>query len=94
MKKPPNIPKLKNSDHVCRIAGKDKPMGRLVGEAFIEQVGRVMDYIIEDEPALADTLAIMLDDGIRSAIEQGRKEWAQGERIPLKAALDKSCWHG
>ena len=74
-------------DKAYQITRKDKPMGWLVGDAFIERMGNIINYIIEHEPVLADTLAIMLDDEIRSVIEEGRKESARGERIPLEKAL-------
>jgi len=74
---------------VYRIARKDKPMGWLVGDDFIEAFGKMVDYIIENDPVLADTLAIMLDDEIRSAIEQGTKEREEGKLIPLSEALNQ-----
>lgn len=70
-----------------RIARKDKPMGWLVGDAFVEQVSRLVDYIIENEPALADTLTILLDADIRETIEQARRDWKDGKRIPLDNVL-------
>jgi len=74
-------------DKAYQITRKDKPMGYLVGDAFVEKIGNIINYIIKNEPALADTLAIMNDDEIRSVIEEGRREWAKGERIPLEQAL-------
>jgi len=74
-------------DKVYQITRKDKPMGYLVSDAFVERMDSIINYIIENEPALADTLAIMFDDKIRSVIEEGRKESAKGELIPLDKAL-------
>jgi len=69
------------------ISRSGKPMARLVGEPTMQALEEIIDYIIENDPALADTLAIMVDDDIRDAIMQGRKEWEAGERIPIEEAL-------
>ncbi len=73
-----------------RIARRNKAMGWLVGDEFIDAVGKMVDYIIENEPVLADTLAIMLDDEIRSVIERGTKEREEGKLIPLSEALSQT----
>ncbi len=72
---------------VYRITRKERPMGWLVGDEFMEAVGKLVDHIIENEPVLADTLAIMLDDEIRSVVERGMKERQEGKLIPLSEAL-------
>jgi len=73
-------------DKVYQITRKDKPMGWLVGDAFMEKMGIIINYIIENEPVIADTLAVMLDDEIRSVIEEGRKESARESEYPWKGA--------
>ena len=65
-----------------------KPMARLVGEPFMASVSRLVDYIMEHEPTLADTLAIELDDGIRKAITRSRKEAKQGKLVPIETILN------
>src|SRR5437867_898703 len=69
-------------NRVYRITRKEKPMGWLVGDEFMETVGKLMDHIIENEPVLADTLALTLDDEIRSVVEHGMKERKEGKLIP------------
>ncbi len=73
-----------------RIARKDKPMAWIVGEPFIKVVSQAIDYIVKHKPALADTLAISLDDEIRAIIEQGSREVKKGDVIPIETILDKS----
>lgn len=70
-----------------RIARKDKPMAWLVGEPFMIAVSRAIEYIIRKEPALADTLAITLDEDIRAIIEQGTKEVKAGKTMPVTSIL-------
>lgn len=66
-----------------RIVRKDKPMARLVNEDYMQAI----DELIEADPALADTLALMLNDEAMHIITQGEKEWEAGERIRLEDAL-------
>jgi hypothetical protein len=39
------------------------------------------------EPALADTLAIMLDPALAAALEQGQKEVREGKLLPIESIL-------
>ena len=71
-----------------RIARKDKPMAWLVGDPFMKAVSRAIDYIIRKEPALADSLAITLDEEIRDIIDQGTKEIMAGKTIPISSILE------
>lgn len=72
-----------------QINRKDKPMAWLVGQNFMEMAGQAIDYIIEHKPALADTMAIMLDDEMRSVIDNNKKEMASEERLPLASILEE-----
>jgi len=54
----------------------------------MDALGRLVDYILEHEPALADTLATMLDDEIRAVIEQGTQEVKEGKTLPIETILD------
>ena len=71
-----------------RIARKDKPMAWLVGEPFVKAISRAIDYIVKHEPALAETLEIMLDDELTGIIEQGTREVQAGKTIPIEKALE------
>jgi PHD/YefM family antitoxin component YafN of YafNO toxin-antitoxin module len=66
-----------------RIMRKDRPMARLVNERYMQ----ALDHLIKSDPALADTLAILLNDEAMEIIEQGMKERAEGKLIPLAEAL-------
>ena len=71
-----------------QVKRNNRPMAWIVGEPFMDAVGQVVDYLIENEPAIADTLAIMVDDKIRQTIEQGVKESRAGEYVPIETILD------
>ncbi|MBZ0099225.1 MAG: type II toxin-antitoxin system Phd/YefM family antitoxin [Taibaiella sp.] len=66
-----------------RVKRNNKPIAWIVGEPFMQRLGRYVEYLIENEPILADTLAIALDDDIRDAIEQGSEEVKDAQFIPL-----------
>jgi len=46
-----------------------------------------LDYIVENEPALADSLVITLDPQIRAIIEKGTKERQAGKLLPIESIL-------
>jgi prevent-host-death family protein len=66
-----------------RIVRKDKPMARLVAEPFMVAV----DTLLETDSALADTLALMLNEEAMQIIDEDQREWERGESIPLAQAL-------
>ena len=68
-----------------RIARNKRPMARVVPERFMSAV----EQLIASDSALADTLALMMNDEAMSIIERGRKEWVAGERIPIEEVLLK-----
>ena len=70
-----------------RIMRKDKPMAWLVGEVFMQNVNTAMEYIIEHNPALADSLAITMDHEIASVIEKGNQEVKKGNFLPIESIL-------
>ena len=70
-----------------RVKRNNKPIAWIVGEPFMQRLGQFVDYLIEHEPALADTLAISLDDEIRDAISEGSEEVKAGKHIPLANVL-------
>ena len=72
-----------------RIARKNRPMAWLVGEPFMKALNKFLDYIMEHKPALADTLAITLDNEIRDVIEQGTKDIKADKIVPLETILDE-----
>lgn len=71
-----------------QIESEENPTAWLVGENFMQIVGEAIEYMIEHNPSLADTMAITLDDEIREAIEESRKELAEGKKIPLESILE------
>jgi hypothetical protein len=68
-----------------RIMRKDKPMARLVNEEYMQTI----DQLIESDPSLADTIALMLNDEAMGIIEQGQREVRENKFIPLTEALNQ-----
>lgn len=68
-----------------RIMRKDKPMARLVNEEYMQTI----DQLIESDPSLADTIALMLNDEAMGIIEQGQQEVRESKFIPLAEALNQ-----
>lgn len=63
-----------------QIVRKDKPMARIVNEQYIQAI----EYLVQDNPALAETLEIMLDKEFANALTEDVKPEAY---LPLEAAL-------
>ena len=61
-------------------------MAYLVGIEFMEAV----EKLIDSNPSLADTLALRLNKEAPKAIEQGRKEYQEGEGIPVEDVLNEN----
>ncbi len=68
-----------------RITRKDKPMARLVNEEYMQTI----DRLLETDPSLADTIALMLNNEAMEIIEQGQQEVREGNLIPLIDALNQ-----
>ncbi len=66
-----------------KIERNSKPMARLVGEPFMA----VIEKLLADDPALAETISIMLAGDMMAAIETGTKEVKAGKTIPIEKAL-------
>lgn len=71
-----------------RIKRNQKPFARLVGEPLMQDIDKVIDFLIKYKPAIADTLAIMLDENLKQLIDQGTKEVKAGKTIPLESILE------
>ena len=71
-----------------RIERNKKPMARIVGEPLMQTMDKLIDYIIRYKPALADTLAIELDDNIRNVIMESRKEAKECKILPIESILE------
>lgn len=63
-----------------QIVRKDKPMARIVNEQYIQ----AMEHLVQDNPALAETLEIMLDKEFTNALTEDVK---REDYLPLEAAL-------
>ena len=70
-------------DQQFQISRKSKPMARLVGERFMQAI----DKLIENNPSITDTLALILNDEALETIQQSRKEYQAGKGIPVEDVL-------
>jgi antitoxin (DNA-binding transcriptional repressor) of toxin-antitoxin stability system len=68
-----------------RIARKNKPMAWLVGEPFMAALGT----LLKQNPRLAETIEIMLDEELVEAIKQGTKEVKTGKTIPIEKIFEE-----
>ncbi|MBI1258516.1 MAG: hypothetical protein GC204_13695 [Chloroflexi bacterium] len=62
-----------------RITAGNEAQARLVSERFM----LALDDLLEEDSALSDTLALMMNEEIQSILETGREEIAKGNKIPL-----------
>ena len=69
-----------------RIERNKKPMARIVGEPLMQTMDKLIDYIIRYKPALADTLAIELDDKTHERPERQNRD-REVERILQDAGV-------
>jgi len=68
-----------------RIKRQNKTMARLVDESFMLAI----EELIESDSAIADTLALMLNDEAQTDIKQSLKEYRQGKTRPVKELFDE-----
>lgn len=71
-----------------QIERNKKPMAWLVGVPLMNAIDRVIAHLSREDPAWADTLAILADEEIMQAIREGGEEVKQGKTIPIKRALE------
>ena len=70
------------------IARNNKPVAWIVGDPFMQGLFNFFEYLIEEQPALADTLALLVDEKLRGELERGMEEYERGEAVPLESILD------
>lgn len=70
------------------IARNKQRMAWIVGEPFMRGFREFWDMLEKEHPALADTLAILVDDDLRSQLDEGMKAYDRGEAFPLEEILD------
>lgn len=66
-----------------KVARNKKVMARIVPEKAMQ----TLEKFIMSDPALADTLALLLNEEAMADIEQGMKEYKEGKTIPLEEVL-------
>jgi PHD/YefM family antitoxin component YafN of YafNO toxin-antitoxin module len=76
------------TDQSVEIRRNKRPMAWLVGTDFIERYNKLIEYISEHKPGLAETLAVMLDDDLMRTLREGRAAVAKGETLPIESIFD------
>jgi antitoxin (DNA-binding transcriptional repressor) of toxin-antitoxin stability system len=66
-----------------QVVRKDKPMARIVSDLLMQQ----LDELIATDPALADTLALMMNKEAQAEIHEGQMEIKSQTLIPFEQAL-------
>ncbi len=64
-------------------------MGWIVGDPFMAHIHQLIDHIIEHQPALADSLALELDDELRASMDESIQQAQAGESFPLIDLLNE-----
>lgn len=62
-----------------KLMRKNVGMARLVSERYAQAIEAMLD----NDPALADTLALMLNSEAQDVLSQGMAEYKRGQMIPL-----------
>ena len=68
-----------------RITRRKRVMARLVGEPLMT----VFDQLIENDPTLADTVALMLNDALMQEIHASEKEADGNHKRPAQEFFDE-----
>ena len=68
-----------------RIMRKDKPMARLVSEPYMQAV----EHLVENDPAVAETLELLLDEEFMNALRRSNKDVAEGRVFPIGKLLEE-----
>lgn len=68
-----------------RVTRNNRPMARLVSEPFMA----ALEQLMKRDPAVAETLEILMHPEMMDALEQGRGDSTAGNLIPLEPVRDK-----
>lgn len=82
-----NLVKRVYKGRSIRIDGENKMKAYLVGEPYIDAVNQVIEYILHNEPEMADTIAISLNDEVKQILQDGHKDVENGNVLPIESIL-------
>lgn len=68
-----------------RITRRKKPVARLVSEPLMQAV----EELLESNPGLADTLALMLNDKVSKEVDKGKADSDAGKTRPAREFFDE-----
>ncbi|MEO8391725.1 MAG: hypothetical protein ABI700_01915 [Chloroflexota bacterium] len=67
-----------------RIMRKDKPMARLVNEPYMQ----ALETLVASDPAVAETLELLLDTEFMKALQQSEQDVTQRKLVLLEHLLE------
>jgi len=67
------------------IRRNQRRIARLVPEIYVQAI----DHLIESDPAVADTIALMLNVEVRTDIQASMDEWHAGKARPARKVFDE-----
>lgn len=72
-----------------QISRNKRPMAWLVGVPFMENLVRLVNTLAETDPALADTLELMLDQDVMETLREGEDDVKHGNVVPIEQLLER-----
>lgn len=66
-----------------------RPMAWLVGVSFMENLVRMVETLAEKDPALADTVELMLDTDVMDTLREGEDDLKNGNVMPIEQILER-----
>lgn len=73
-----------------QIRRNKRPMAWLVGAPFLMQIHKLVDLLKDSDPALADTVELLLDADVMDAIRIGQEDIAAGRVRSLTDVLQET----
>lgn len=73
-----------------QIRRNKRPMAWLVSAPFLVQVHNLLEIMVDSNPGLADTVALLLDEDVINTIREGKEDIAAGRVRPLSSVLQET----
>lgn len=67
-------------NELIQIKRNQRPMGWIVGEPFMD----ALEMLLRENPGLADTLEILLNEELKASIDHSVEEGKAGKAIPIE----------
>ena len=73
-----------------QIRRNKRPMAWLVGVAFMENIASLLETLSDKDPALVDTVELLLDADVMITLREGEADAKAGNVLPLESVLERS----